>query len=192
MILITNIAIIYYISLIMDINNFTPEFPASTLNNNMSEMGDAEKIENKLFDDSHYSIYRENNNFISKENLFQVLITDLFEYLKTCQNNGEIRVGYMIYSKLQLGSSKMNNILNLLVQKLDPNIRIQSMWDVQSTYKGPMQTEKGLEIIDFDKIRIKIIVRPNDKDVAIKKLAEINLNHMRKNTKKVNEYLTKI
>ena len=53
MILITNIAIIYYISLIMDINNFTPEFPASTLNNNMSEMGDAEKIENKLFDDSH-------------------------------------------------------------------------------------------------------------------------------------------
>lgn len=176
----------------MNINDFTQQPSSSTLNNKMSETEDTEKIENKLFDDSHYSIYRENNNFVSKENLFQVLITDLFEYLKECQNNSEIRIGYMIYSKLQLSSSKMNNILNLLVQKFNPNVRIQSMWDVQSTYKGPMQTEKGLEIIDFDKIRIKIIVKPNDKDIAIKKLTEINLNHMRKNTKKVNEYLTKI
>jgi hypothetical protein len=86
----------------------------------------------------------------------------------------------------------MNNILNLLIQKLDPNLRVLSMWDIQSTYKGPMQTDKGLEIIDFDKIRIKILVKPNDKDLAIKKLAEINLNNMRKNTKKVNEYLAKI
>ena len=184
----------------MNIDNFTPDFPASTStsipastsNNKMLETVDAEKIENKLFDDSYYSIYRENNNFISKENLFQVLITDLFEYLKTCQNTGEIRVGYMIYSKLQLSSSKMNNIFNLLVQKLDPTVRVQSAWDIQTSYKGPMQTEKGLEIIDFDKIRIKIIVKANDIDLAIKKLAEINLNHMRKNTKKIGEYLAKI
>jgi hypothetical protein len=71
-------------------------------------------------------------------------------------------------------------------------MRVQSLWDIQSTYKGPMQTEKGLEIIDFDKIRIKILIKANDKDLAIKKLAEINLNHMRKKTKKVGEYLTKI
>ena len=176
----------------MNINNFSQEFPVLNNTDKTLESVDINVTENKLFDDSYYSVYRENNSFVSKENLFQVLITDLLEYLKTCQNNEEIRVGYMIYSKLQLSSSKMNNILNLLVQKIDPNIRVQSAWDVQSSYKGPMQTEKGLEIIDFDKIRIKIIVKANDKDVAIKKLAEISLNHMRKNTKKVGEYLTKI
>jgi hypothetical protein len=175
----------------MNINNTATEFPSQSPDNTMLDK-EGEKTENKLFDDSYYTIYRENNNFVSKETLFQVLITDLFEYLKTCQNSGEIRVGYMIYSKLQLSSSKMNNILNLLIQKLDPNLRVLSMWDIQSTYKGPMQTDKGLEIIDFDKIRIKILVKPNDKDLAIKKLAEINLNNMRKNTKKVNEYLAKI
>ena len=169
----------------MNITNFAPENPIFNNDNKIVESLDANIIENKLFDDSYYSVYRENNDFVSKENLFQVLITDLLEYIKTCQNNGEIRVGYMIYSKLQLSSSKMNNILNLIVQKLDPNIRIQSVWDSQSSYKGPMQTEKGLEIIDFDKIRIKILVKANDKDIAIKKLAEINLNYMRKNTKKV-------
>ena len=87
---------------------------------------------------------------------------------------------------------KARYFINLLVQKLDPTVRVQSAWDIQTSYKGPMQTEKGLEIIDFDKIRIKIIVKANDKDLAIKKLAEINLNHMRKNTKKIGEYLAKI
>lgn len=175
----------------MNINIFAPE-SVTNPDDNMIETKDVEQTEKTLFDDSFYSIYRENNNFISKENLFQVLIKDLFEYLKTCQNNKEIRVGYMAYSKLQLSSSKMNNILGLLLQKIDPNIRVQSMWDIQSSYKGPMQTDKGIEIIDFDKIRIKILVTPNDKDMAIKKLAEHNLNHMRKKTKKVNEYLTSI
>lgn len=148
-----------------------------------------ESQELKQFDDSYYLSYRENNNFIAKENLFQSLISDLFEYLKTCQPCNEIRVGYILVSKLALSSSKMNNILNLLIQKINPNIRVQSMWNIQNTYKGPMQTDKGIEIVDVDKIRIKLLVRPNDKDIAIKKLAEINLNYIKKNTKKINDYL---
>jgi hypothetical protein len=85
----------------------------------------------------------------------------------------------------------MNTILNLLVLQKNPNIRVQSHWDVVSTFKGPMQTANGLEIVDVDKIRIKLIVKTNDKDLSIKKLAEINLNNLKKNTKKINEYLTK-
>lgn len=148
--------------------------------------------ENKTFDDIYYPQYRETNNYISKENLIQVIINDLFEYLKTIQNNEPIYVGYIMYSKLNLNSSKMNNILNLCVQKLNPNIRVLSLWNVESTCKGPIQTEKGLEIIEVDKIKIKIIVKKNDKDLAIKKLAEINLNYLKKKTKKVAEYLLNI
>lgn len=174
--------------------NNTSEISHSTSNVHMVD-NEGEKKQNTLFDDSKYPLYRENNTYVSKENLLPILVADLIEYLKTSinTNSSEIYVGYMIYSKLQLSSSKMNNLLNLLVQKTEPNIRIQSIWDVQSNHSGLMQTEKGLEMIDaFDKIRIKIIAKPNDKDLAIKKLAEINLNYMRKNTKKVNEYLTKI
>jgi hypothetical protein len=169
----------------------------NTFNNNtivpsqIVNIEEPEKVEFKQFDDLHYPTYRENNNFISKDNLFQMLVSDLFEYLKTIQPSNEIRVGYMLYSKLVLSSSKMNNILNLLTQQINPNIRVQSMWDTQSNFKGPMQTDKGIENVDVDKIRIKILIRPNDKEIAIKKLAEINLNHIKKNNKKINEYLVK-
>jgi hypothetical protein len=150
---------------------------------------EAEISEKKQFDDGYYPAYRENNNFINKENLFQVLISDIFEYLKTCQPSNEIRVGYMIYSKISLSSSKMNNILNLLVQKINPDIRVQSMWEIQNTYRGPMQTDKGIENVDVDKIRIKILIRPNNKDIAIKKLVEMHLNSIKKNNKKIGDYL---
>ena len=155
--------------------------------NSMSTVNENTDI--KQFDDSFYPQYRENNNFIPKENLFQMIISDLSEYLKHSQEATEIRIGYILYSKMSLKSIKMNNILNLLVQKINPNIRIQSLWEIQNTYKGPMQTDKGLENVDVDKIRIKVLVKQNDKDFAIKKLSEINLNHMKKNNKKVTDYL---
>ena len=155
--------------------------------NSMSTVNENTDI--KQFDDSFYPQYRENNNFIPKENLFQMIISDLSEYLKHSQEATEIRIGYILYSKMSLKSIKMNNILNLLVQKINPNIRIQSLWEIQNTYKGPMQTDKGFENVDVDKIRIKVLVKQNDKDIAIKKLSEINLNHMKKNNKKVTDYL---
>lgn len=158
----------------------------------VQNMSLSDKIENpelKQFDDTFYPHYRENSTFIPKENLFQMLINDIFEYLKTCEPCNEIRIGYIIVSKLALSSSKLNNILNLLVQKINPNIRVQSVWDVQNTYRGPMQTDKGIENVDVDKIRIKVLIRPNDKDIAIKKLIEMNLSLIKKNNKKIGDYL---
>jgi len=150
------------------------------------------ELENNLFDDTHYPIYRETNNYILKENLLEILTNDLLEYIKTCPLNTEMRVGYIIYSKLLLGSSKMNNIFNIFIQKHNPNIRIQSLWTVCETNTSSIQIDNQTKIVEVDKIKIKIIVKPNDKDLSIKKLADIILNQTRKHTKKANEYLKKL
>jgi hypothetical protein len=145
-------------------------------------------VKKNIFDDSYYPNYRETTKYIEKDKLFETIVKDLLEYLTTCIIDNEMRVGYIIYSKCELSSSKMNNMLNLLVQSINPNIYTQSLWEIFESCKGPMQTSKGLEIIEINKIKIKIIVKPNNKDIAIKKLAEINLNYLKKN-KKVNKYL---
>jgi len=147
------------------------------------------KIELKHFDDVFYPQYRENNNFIPKENLFQMITTDLIEFIKTQPVQNEIRIGYILYSKMLLNSSKMNNIINLLLQKINPNIRVQSLWEILDKSTVPMQTANGIQNIDVDKVRIKIIVKLNDKDIAIKKLAELNLNYIKKHNKNANDYL---
>ncbi len=161
-------------------------------NMNDTNIKNEEKSEMKQFDDIHYPQYRENNNFVPKENLFQLIITDLIEFIKTQPAQNELRIGYILYSKMSLNSSKMNNIFNLLLQKINPDIRVQSMWEVLERNKVPMQTEKGIQNMEIDKIRVKLLLRPNDKDIAIKKLAEINLNQMKKHNKKANEYLMNI
>jgi hypothetical protein len=46
--------------------------------------------------------------------------------------------------------------------------------------------------MNVHKIRIKLIIKPNDKEYAIKKLASINLDYYAKNSKKANDYLEKI
>lgn len=148
--------------------------------------------EMKQFDDIYFQSYRENNNFISKENLFNMITSDLIEFVKSCELKSEIRVGYILYSKMLLNSNKMNNILNLLIQKNNPNIRVQSLWTIESSYKGPMHTANGVENVDFDKIRLKILVKLNDKDIAIKKLSEMNLNSIKKNIRKATDYLVNI
>jgi hypothetical protein len=155
------------------------------------KIDETEKHELKHFDDLYYQHYRENKNFIPKEDLFQILINDITEYLKTVPSSNEIRVGYILYSKFLLSSSKMNNVLNLLIQKINPNIRVLSVWNVESSYKGPLQTVNGNENVDFDKIRVKLLIRPNDKDIAIKKLIEMNLHSLKKSNKKLNDYLAK-
>ena len=178
----------------MSLNSNIPEIPfgvpVQQITAQTVDIDDMDKAEIKHFDDAFYPHYRENNSFTPKENLFQIIVSDIIEFLKTCPPSNEIRVGYVLYSKLLLSSSKMNNLLNLLMQKVNPNIRVQSVWDIQSSYKGPIQTANGIENADFDKIRVKILIRPNDKDIAIKKLVEMSLNSIKKNNKKINDYLT--
>ena len=155
------------------------------------DIDETDKHELKHFDDLYYQQYRENKIFTPKEELFKILINDIIEYLKTIPSSNEIRVGYILYSKFLLSSSKMNNVLNLLIQKINPNIRVLSLWNVEASYKGPIQTSNGIENVDFDKIRIKLLIRPNDKDIAIKKLIEMNLYSLKKGNKKLNDYLAK-
>ena len=152
----------------------------------------------KLFDDSYYLAYRENNDYIPKNKLMMVLINDINTYMSTIDlssvvnENNEFRLGYILCSNLSLGSAKMNTILSMLIQIFNPNIRLQSYWETISTLHGPMEVDKRIEIINVHKIRIKLIIKPNDKDFAIKKLASINLHHYAKNSKKVNDYLQDI
>lgn len=154
------------------------------------------KIELKLFDDKFYKTYKENSNLISKEQLLMSLVNDINHHITTLYNqnqiNNEYHIGYIIYSKMTLGSNKMNNLLNTVIQKNNPNLRIQSHWEIISSFNGPMETVNGIEILNFDKIKIKIIVKPNDKDYAIKKLADINLHSISKSSKKAAEYLINI
>lgn len=175
---------IYHITKLVTMSQYT--------NMTDTNIKNQEKPEIKHFDDIHYPQYRENHTFIPKENLFQLIINDLIEFIKTQPAQNELRIGYILYSKMCLNSSKMNNIFNLLLQKINPDIRVQSMWDILEKNNLPMQTEKGVQNMEIDKIRIKILLRPNDKDIAIKKLAEINLNQIKKHNKKTNEYLMNI
>lgn len=154
----------------------------------------------KLFDDSYYPTYRENNDFIPKDKLLKLLIDDINNFLtenmpmllNDPNNQNEIRLGYILCSQLTLNSSKMNTMLSMLIQVVNPNIRLQSYWETIASLHGPMEVSNRIEIINVHKIRIKLIIKPNDKDYAIKKLASTNLDYYAKNSKKANDYLEKI
>jgi hypothetical protein len=151
----------------------------------------------KLFDDSFYPTYRENNDFIPKDKLLKVLIDDINTYLNENMANlqseqSEIRLGYILCSQITLNSAKMNTMLSMLIQVINPNIRLQSYWETIASLHGPMEVSNRIEIINVHKIRIKLIIKPNDKEYAIKKLASINLDYYAKNSKKANDYLEKI
>jgi hypothetical protein len=163
--------------------------PDEMVGESKSELLDNSTQSLELFDDIYYPAYRESHVFIKKENLFQTLINDLFDFLKSVMTpeNNLIYVGYIVYSKLQMHSAKMNKLLNLLIQKTNPVIRVQSLWTVESTYNGPLETEGKIEMVDMDKIKIKLIVRPIDKDFTIKKYASEAIGHMLKKNKNKNK-----
>ena len=151
----------------------------------------------KLFDDVYFQVYKENNNYLPESHLFSTLVTDINNYLLSVINTSnsnqlEYRLGYIIYSKMNLCQEKMHNLLNMLIQKNNPNIRIQSHWEIISSFKGPMEINNNIEIKEFDKIKIKIIIKPNDKDYAIKKLIDLNIKHLIKTSKKANNYLIQV
>ncbi len=152
------------------------------------------------FSDISFGTFRENNIYLDKENILEVLTNDIItyfdEYTKHAIANGltigsEIKVGYIIYSKLVVSGGKIANLLNLLVQNKNPNIRIQSQWDIEGSTNTPIQTIRGIETKDVDKIKIKVIIRPNDKDLAIKKITGIAIENINKSSKKLQDYLIK-
>lgn len=148
----------------------------------------------------NFSTWRENNVYVEKDTILELLSSDIINYFKEYVNQAitsgttlsqEIFIGYIIYSKLEVNPGKIANILNLLVQNINPDIRIQSQWDVEATADTQIQTTKGIETKNVDKIRIKVIIRPNDKNLAIKKITSIAIENISKNSKKLQSYLTK-
>ncbi len=152
------------------------------------------------FDDVSFGTFRETNIFMDKENILEALVNDIINYFNELTShittNGlvmpnEIKIGYIIYSKLVVGGGKISNVLNLLVQNRNPNIRIQSQWNIEGSANTQIQTTRGIETLDVDKIKIKIIIRPNDKDLAIRKITGIAVENIAKNSKNIQSYLTK-
>ncbi len=148
----------------------------------------------------NFSTWRENNVYVEKDAILELLTTDIINYFKEYVNqmiasgttsSPEIFIGYVIYSKLEVNPGKIANILNLLVQNINPDIRIQSQWDIEATADTQIQTIRGIETKNVDKIRIKVIIRPNDKILAIKKITSIAIENISKNSKKLHSYLTK-
>jgi len=153
-----------------------------------------------VFSDVNFGSWRETNVYLDKENVLELLTNDIVNYFKDlvthAMTNGltvgsELYVGYIIYSKLEVNPGKIANILNLLVQNINPDIRIQSNWIVEGTANTQIQTIRGIENREVDKIKIKVIIRPNDKDLAIKKITSIAIENIGKNSKKLQSYLTK-
>ncbi len=152
------------------------------------------------FNNINFTVWRENNVYIEKDTILELLTSDIVnyfnQYLSHAMINGlqltsELYIGYVIYSKLEVNPGKIANILNLLVQNINPEIRIQSQWDLESSTRAEIQTSKGIETKDIDKIKIKVIIRPNDKNLAIKKITSIAIENISKNSKKLQSYLTK-
>ncbi len=164
----------------------------------------AEKINS--FADENFPNIKDVQVFVEKDNIFGSLTADIInyltEYMVHIQTNNlemptEIYLGYIIYSQMEIPGGKMANILNLLVQNQNPNVRIQSQWDIISSEKVNIPcavstvNTSGFETKKVDKIKIKIIIRPNNKDMAIKKITQIALENMFKANKKSQSYLSK-
>ena len=152
-----------------------------------------------LYDDKLYiNNIKEHGMFIEKKKLLSFLAEQIVNDLKTfieyfTKNNipipTEIRFGYIVYSKLEIGTNKMNEILNFMIQHKYLELYIRSNWEIMTQITGNAEVDGKVQMITADKIKVKLIIKNNDKDLTIKKLAENKLISMKKKNKKINEYL---
>jgi hypothetical protein len=154
---------------------------SSYLEDNNNNNNKRARIQNtNIFDDKNFSdiIFRENTDYIKREDLFNVMSEDIIKIYKmnTITN---MKIGYIIYSNMDLASNKMNYILNNFVQNIDSEVHVSSVWEIEET------------VNNINKIKLKIIVSPNDKKMAIKKLSYELLKEKSNNNNKYNIYLKK-
>ena len=152
-----------------------------------------------LYDDKLYiNNIKEHGMFIEKKKLLSFLAEQIVNDLKTfieyfTKNNipipTEIRFGYIVYSKLEIGTNKMNEILNFMIQHKYPELYIRSNWEIMTQITGNAEVDGKVQMITADKIKVKLIIKNNDKDLTIKKLAENKFISMKKKNKKIHEYL---
>ena len=137
-----------------------------------------------LFDDSLYvNNIKEHTIFFEKKKLFNFLVEQIISDLKLFSGE-EIRFGYIIYSKLDISTYKINEILNFMIQYKYPDIYVKSKWDILEQITGNTNINGISQSVTADKIRIKFIIKKNDKDLTIKKLIQDKLFSLQKKKNK--------
>ena len=97
----------------------------------------------------------------------------------------EIRFAYIVYSKLDISTYKINEILNFMIQYKYPDIYVKSKWEVLEQITGNTDINGISQTVTADKIRIKFIIKKNDKDLTIKKLIQDKLFSLQKKKNKI-------
>lgn len=129
------------------------------------------------------------NEFIPKDQLIYKIATSLFATVENTiqmgkvNDDGKIYIVYELYSKLDISPKKINELLNLYVQSVQPDLYIKSDWKVLET--APVSPEIAITI---DKIQISIIASQNDKNIAIKRFANGCLHNLVNSNRKIGDY----
>lgn len=168
-------------------------------------MEEEQNIINKkgLYDDCYYPLenYIEHKQIINKVDLFDAFSTDIIARYIHYRSHvpvpahpqsptpvPELRIGYILYIEADANiniKSKMNKLLNYMVQLKNPNIYVKSHWVID---------ELGINagLVQVNKIKVKVIVLENNKDYAIKMLINELIYNIKKKDKKYSKYLEKI
>ena len=137
-----------------------------------------------LFDDSLYiNNIKEHTMFFEKKKLLNFLVEQIINDLKLFSGE-EIRFGYIVYSKLDISTYKINEILNFMIQYKYPDIYVKSKWDAIEQITGNTNINGISQTVTADKIKIKFIIKKNDKDLTIKKLIQDKLFSLQKKKNK--------
>ncbi len=138
-----------------------------------------------LFDDSLYvNNIKENTIFFEKKKLLNFLVDEIINDLKLFSGD-EIRFAYIVYSKLDISTYKINEILNFMIQYKYPDIYVKSKWETIEQITGNTNINGISQTVTADKIRIKFIIKKNDKDLTIKKLIQDKLISLQKKKNKI-------
>ena len=122
-----------------------------------------------LFDDSLYvNNIKEHTIFFEKKKLLNFLVDEIINDLKLFSGD-EIRFAYIVYSKLDISTYKINEILNFMIQYKYPDIYVKSKWDIFEQITGNTNINGISQLVTADKIKIKFIIKKNDKDLTIQK-----------------------
>ena len=143
-----------------------------------------------LFDDSLYvNNIKEHTMFFEKKKLLNFLVEQIISDLKLFSGD-EIRFAYIVYSKLDISTYKINEILNFMIQYKYPDIYVKSKWDTLEQITGNTDINGISQTVTADKIKIKFIIKKNDKDLTIKKLIQDKLISLqKKKNKNIYKYL---
>ena len=137
-----------------------------------------------LFDDSLYvNNIKEHTIFFEKKKLLNFLVDEIINDLKLFSGD-EIRFAYIVYSKLDISTYKINEILNFMIQYKYPDIYVKSKWESIEQITGNTDINGISQTVTADKIRIKFIIKKNDKDLTIKKLIQDKLFSLQKKKNK--------